>query len=133
MGMFDKDKEIGTVITNLYPLGQAFIVWGVRIKREDYPTTFGPTPQTELTTSKLDSPNDKYEVTTLAGAIAAKAREAEPSDFPAVVCLAKVPASKGDGDALVLQYLKPYGREATGDTPRTVADVAANAGDGGTV
>lgn len=119
MGMFDKDKEIGTVLyPNWIGLQVPFIVWGVNIKREDFPTKFGPSPQTELEVSKLDNPNDRYKVTTLAGAIAAKAREAEPSDFPAVVQCAQVPVDTGQ--ALVLQFLKPYGnqeRQTTEGTP----------------
>lgn len=117
MGMFDKDKEIGLIITRFVELNEQFILWDARIVRDDFPTTLGPTPQSQLTVSKMAEPQDKYVTTTLASAIAAKVREAEPGDFPAVVQLARVESRFGN-DALVVQFLKPYGRSADAtDTP----------------
>lgn len=107
MGMFDKDKEIGTIITTVFQLREHFIVWGVRIRNPEYPTPTGTAVQSELTVSKLDNPGEKFEATTLASAIGAKIPEAEASDFPAVCCLAKVPGQM-NSEALVLQFLKPY-------------------------
>lgn len=113
MGMFDKDKEIGVILQNWVKDGSPFILWDARIIREDFPTALGNAVQSELTVSKLDAPGDEYRVTTLASAIAAKVRESEPSDFPAVVQTAHVD-SKWGRDALVLSYLKPYtGRRDT--------------------
>lgn len=109
MGMFDKDKEIGLLITEYVGLGEEFILWGVRITRDDFPTKLGPTAQTELIVSKTRTPGEKYTTTTLASAIAAKAREAEDSDFPAVCQLGKVESKTFGGDALVIRFLKPYG------------------------
>lgn len=121
MGMFDKDKEIGTVITSLFTMGEPFILFAARIKREDFPTDIGPAVQTELRVAKRENPTDTFIVTTLASAIATKVREAEPGDFPAVVCLNRVDSKKYAGrQALVLQFLKPWdaqenGRQATLD------------------
>lgn len=121
MGMFDKDKEVGIILTSWIGANVPFILWGARIAREDYPTNLGPAVQSELTVSKLDDPGDKYEVRTLASAIATKVREAAASDFPAVVQWAVVTSSYG-GTATVLSFLKPYGRQ----------DANAPAGLGGT-
>lgn len=115
MGMFDKDKEIGLIITRYVQPGEEFILWGVRILREDYPTDLGPAVQSELTVSKVSSPGERYATTTLAQAIAAKVREADPGDFPAICSLAHVPTKWGQ-DALVIQFLKPYGRPDTSAT-----------------
>ncbi len=113
MGMFDKDKEIGTIITSFVPTNEPFILWDARIAREDYPTKLGLAVQCTLVVSRLSSPGDKYDATTLASAIASKVREAEPDDFPAVVQLAEVPSPTYGGLALVLQFLKPYGNTST--------------------
>lgn len=109
MGMFDKDKEIGTIITNMVKMGEPFILHGARIKREDYPTDLGPAVQTELRMAKMDAPTEHFVCTTLASSIATKVREAEPGDFPAVVMLNKVQSKTYAGtEALVIQFLKPY-------------------------
>lgn len=108
MGMFDKDKEIGLLVTNFAKLGEPFIVWSARIIREDFPTKMGLAVQSGLEVSKLTTPRDRYGCTTLASAIGAKVKEAEGGDFPAVVQLLMV-ESKFGRDALVLQFLKPYG------------------------
>lgn len=111
MGMFDKDKEIGTIITSFVQVGEPFILWDARITREDFPTKMGLATQSQLVVSKLGSPGDRYETTTLASAIATKVREAESGDFPAIVQLAEVPSPTYGGMALVLQFLKPYGKQ----------------------
>ena len=121
MGMFDKDKEIGTLLTSLFAIGEPFILYGVRIKREDYPTEYGPAPQTELRVAKRSNPEETFVVTTLAGSIATKAREAEKSDFPAVVTLGEAFSKKYNRKATVLNFLKPYdptenGRQANLDS-----------------
>lgn len=125
MGMFDKDKEIGTIITSFVQNGEPFILWDARIVREDFPTKLGLATQCRLSASKLASPGDRYDTTTLASAIAAKVREAEPGDFPAVVQLAEVPSPTYGGMALVLQFLKPYGRgEQNGGSSAQTAEAA---------
>lgn len=107
MGMFDKDKEIGIILQNWIPEGTPFILWSARILREDFPTNLGPAVQSGLSVSKLDTPGERYDVTTLASSIAAKVREADVTDFPAVVQTASVP-SKWGREAFVLSFLKPY-------------------------
>lgn len=121
MGMFDKDKEIGIILQNWAADGEPFILWNARILREDFPTNLGPAVQAGLSVSKMDNPNDRYDVTTLASAIAAKVREADVTDFPAVVQTAHV-ESKWGRDALVLSFLKPYnprGERTQQATPAT--------------
>lgn len=108
MGMFDKDKEIGLIVTRWVDLNTPFILWDVRILREDYPTDIGLAVQSGMVVSRIDSPDDRYNATTLASAIAAKVREAEAADFPAIVSLAEVKSRFADNKALVLQFLKPY-------------------------
>lgn len=109
MGMFDKDKEIGLIITRYVDIGEEFILWDARIIREDFPTKLGLAVQSELVVSKLATPAEKYTTTTLASAIGAKVKEAEKDDFPAVCSLAMVDSRFGD-QALVVQFLKPFGK-----------------------
>lgn len=115
MGMFDKDKEIGLLLTRPFQQGEQFILWNAEVTREDFPTKFGPSPQATLRVSKLNLPREHMEVTTLASAIVAKVREAEHDDFPAVVFWTYAQARSG-GDALVLQFVKPYGGQQESGT-----------------
>lgn len=126
VGMFDKDKEIGTPITDLFPLDESlaggiesrqFILWKAAVDSETVETDLGAARKTRLVVSDFARPNDKQEVSTLASAIADKAEEAEPDDFPCVVKLMQVRSKKYGGSALVLQYVKPYAREADGTDP----------------
>lgn len=133
MGMFDKDKEIGTLITNWITMNTPFIVWSARITRDgDYPTKLGMATQSTFSVSRMDTPGDRYDVTTLASAIAAKVREATPADFPAVVQLAEVNSPTYGGKALVLQFLKPWtgnrGGRPEESTPDAPGDTSAAAG-----
>jgi hypothetical protein len=117
MGMFDKDKEIGLILTSVFQQGEQFILWGAHVDREDFPTKFGPSPRAALSVSKPDNPAQRLEVTTVASAIVAKVREAEPTDFPALVMWRTVQADRSpSGQAVVLQFLATYG-EADRSTP----------------
>lgn len=123
--MFDKDKEIGTRIEDLYPLSgtsngmesKPFVLWAAKVDAERVETDLGEARKTRLQVSDVDSDaeRDRTEVTTLASAIADKAEGAEDSDFPAIVKLMQVPSKKYGGTALVLQYVRPY-------EPKTLAD-----------
>lgn len=112
MGMFDKDKEIGLILTNEFERGQEFILHNAVVDAEPVKTDIGDARKTRLTVSKMDAPRDTYEVTTLGSAIADKAEEAEDSDFPAVVKWLQVSGRFGN-DATVLQFVKPYGASTT--------------------
>lgn len=107
MGMFDKDKEIGLILTTWIDPREEFIIHGASVIREDFPTELGPTPQVEMEVSKVQAPRTTYKVTTLASAIVAKVREAEGDDFPAVVMWFKTPSRYGQ-DAQVLQFVRPW-------------------------
>ena len=109
MGMHDKDKEIGLVLQSYVDRGAEFILWDAKVIREDFPTKLGPSAQAELTISKsVDDAAGRHQVkvTTLASAIVAKVREAEPSDFPAVMFWNVVPSNKWGTDATVIQYVR---------------------------
>lgn len=122
MGMFDKDKEIGLLLNNTFEQGEQFILWNAEVTRDDFPTKFGPSPQVTLTVSKLASPRDQMQVTTLAAAIVAKVREAERDDFPAVVFWRLAPADRSPtGSALVLQFVKAWGNVPNAHDPATAA------------
>jgi len=121
MGMFDKDKEIGLIITNFVQIGEEFVIWGGRITHEAFPTSLGPAVQAELDVSKLRSPGERYKVTTLASAITSKVREASSDDFPAIVQLDRV-ATKWGKDALVMRYLKPFGTAHADPMPARSVD-----------
>jgi hypothetical protein len=102
--MFDKDKSFGVDVTSVFPLGQPFLLWGAEVLADKIPTALGDASKTRLIVSTLADPTDHREVTTLASAIADKAAEASPDDFPCRVELRKVASSFG-GEALVLQWL----------------------------
>lgn len=112
MGMFDKDKEIGLILQRAFTQGEHFIVWDAQITREDFPTDLGPAVQATLTVSKSEAPQERFEVTTLASAITAKVREADPEDFPARVFWTEAPSRYKHGGqtqmAAVLQFVGSY-------------------------
>lgn len=122
MGMFDKDKEIGLVLTRAFARGEHFILLSTSITREDFPTKYGPSPQATLRVRNMQT-RQEFEVTTLASAIVSKVREADPEDFPAIVFWTEAPTTRTqDGTATVLQYVGPLGG------PRAVADHDADPG-----
>ena len=108
MGMFDKDRMYGGERLDRWAdFGDSFILWGVEVLPDPVPTSVGDATKTLLEVSTLDNPENKTTVGTLASAIATKAREAEESDFPAVVKLEKVPGGYGS-DATVISFVEQY-------------------------
>jgi len=128
MGMFKTDKAFGVDVVSAFPLqprgvdanGQLrqssdpFLLWGARVLpdrvetrvdreagRTD-PTTWAR--KTLLVVASLDQPTKHRLVTTLGSAIADKAEDAEPSDFPCKVELREVDSSFNN-PALVIQWL----------------------------
>lgn len=106
-GMFGKDKEIGLRIDGEFDLREPFILWDAAVAPELVDTTIGQARKTLLEVSRLDEPDQRLACSTLASAIADKAEQATPGDFPAVVELRKVEGRFGN-DALVLQYVRDY-------------------------
>jgi|KBSMisStaDraftv2_1062788.scaffolds.fasta_scaffold01564_6 hypothetical protein len=122
MGMFDKDKEIGLILTSHMAEREEFILWDASILRDDFPTTLGHASQVGLEVSRMTGPRERFTVTTLASAIAAKVREAEVTDFPAVVYWAGIYSDKWQRKVTVLQFVRPYtgpGQEAPGQNQGT--------------
>lgn len=107
MGMFDKDKEIGRQMTDVFPPRTEFILWAVQVQENAVVTDFGPADKTEMTVSKTEDPNRKFTVNSLGGAIADKAKQADPDEFPAVVEWFQV-NSKFSNRATVLQFVRAY-------------------------
>lgn len=105
MGMFDKDKEIGRQLTAVFAAKEEFVLYDIHVLEEKVNTTLGDADKTVLTVSSLDDTDTRFEVSTLGSAIANKAREAEPSDFPAVVCWMEVDSNFGN-QATVLQFIR---------------------------
>lgn len=113
MGMFDKDRLYGGErLDQTFEYGDSFILWGVEVLAEPVPTEVGQATKTFLTVSRLDSPGEQFKVGTLASAIADKAREAEESDFPAIVKFEKVTSEKWGTDAAVISLVEPYDAQA---------------------
>jgi hypothetical protein len=106
MGMFDKDKEFGLDITDAFPLGEQFVLYAAEVRPDKIDTTYGKASKAVLTVARLKRgvPEAQFEVTTLASAIADKASEAEPSDFPCLVELRQVNSKTFGTTALVLQW-----------------------------
>lgn len=107
MGMFDKDKEIGRVLTDEFTERQEFILYGVSVDKKTVPTDLGEARKTRMEVAKMDDPSERFECTSLGGAIADKAEQAEGDDFPAVVEWRRVASKKGN-DATVLQFIRPW-------------------------
>lgn len=136
MGMFDKDKEIGLLLTSAFAQGQQFVLWHARIDREDFPTKLGPSPRALLTVSQIidGSAGPRFDVGTLASAIVAKVREAEQDDFPAVVFWREAPSQRSSsGKATVLQFVSAWGNAPEERRPPEVRqptqdELAARAG-----
>lgn len=106
-GMFETDKEIGLRVDTEFELREEFILYDAEIAGDLVDTKIGKARKTILTVARLDEPDVRFETTTLASAIADKAQDATPDDFPVVVELRKVASSFGN-DALVLQYKRDY-------------------------
>lgn len=115
MGMFDKDKEIGRTLVSEFAEHEKFILWGAKVVPGPV-TDLGESEKTLLTVSELSAPGEKFEVNTLGSAIASKAKDAEPSDFPAVVKWLQVKSKYGN-DATVLQFIDAYGQGRTDSIP----------------
>jgi hypothetical protein len=133
MGMFDKDKEIGLLLTSAFNQGEQFVLWNAYIDREDFPTQYGPVPRASLDVSKIDNQRagQKFTVNSVASAVVAKVRDAERDDFPAVVFWRKAPSARSSsGEALVLQFVSAWGNAVPEDRPPEVRedDLAARAG-----
>lgn len=109
MGMFDKDRLYGGErLDQTFAFGDTFILWGVEVLAEPVPTEVGNATKTILTVSRKDAPGEQFKVGTLASAIADKARDAEESDFPAVVKYEQVTSEKWGTEAAVISLVEPY-------------------------
>lgn len=106
MGMFDKDKEIGRELTTAFKENEEFVLEGVTVEAAAVKTDFGMADKSTLTVRKVGG-GETFEVTSLGGAIASKCKEAEPDDFPAVVCWLTVESKAYGKDATVLQFVRP--------------------------
>jgi hypothetical protein len=108
--MFDKDKEIGNRVDTEFDLKEDFIIWSAEVAPGFVSTKLGEARKTIMDVSRMDDPDIRFEVTTLASAIADKAEQVGEDDFPCVVQLRKVAGrySKGEETALVLQYVRPW-------------------------
>lgn len=122
MGMFDKDKAIGLVLHELVPQGEEFTIWGARVLDEKVNTRFGLTENAELEITRKGD-RDRMKVTTLASAIVGKVKEAEASDFPAVVIWTKVNTTAQE-DVTVLRFIRPL-HSAQEQTPAPAPDSPA--------
>lgn len=112
MGMWDKDREYGSRLDEMFPVGstgssESFILWGATIDPETVETANGAARRTRLQVAPVGAPTEKVEATTLASAIADKVERARPDDFPVVACLRHVKSSFG-GTALVVQLVRDY-------------------------
>src|SRR5438876_12398402 len=106
-GMFSKDKEIGNRIDTEFDLREDFVLWDASVDKETVETKIGKARKTRLKVSRLDAPENVFECTSLASAIADKAAEAQGEEFPCVVQLRRV-AGRFGNEALVLQYVREY-------------------------
>lgn len=128
MGMFDKDKQYGLRLDREFKTGEHFVLWGVNLPGEVIATSFGDAEVAKLKVSRMDNTGFKYVVQTVAGAIVEKCKEADRTDFPAVVTLQRIPSERSDtGHALVLQFVAPYGAQpsATATEPPPAAPAPA--------
>lgn len=106
MSMFDKDKEIGRNLTTVFSAQEEFVLLGVRVEEEKVKTDLGMADKSTLRVRRMNS-NEEFDVTSLGKAIANKCKEAEDSDFPAVVCWLTVPSKTYQSNATVLQFIRP--------------------------
>jgi hypothetical protein len=113
MSMFTKDRLYGGKrLDQEFQLGESFILWGIEVMAEPVPTEWGEATKTLLDVSRVEAPDERVIVGTLASAIADKAKDAEPSDFPAIVTYEKVTGSHGT-DAQVISFVGPYDEPTT--------------------
>jgi hypothetical protein len=106
MGMFTKDKEIGRELVTAFAEREEFILHSVRVEPEAVQTDFGMADKSILTVSKVGDSNNTFEVTSLAGAIADKCKQADENEFPAIVCWLTVQSKKHGKSATVIQFIR---------------------------
>ena len=112
-GMFQRDKEFGLDVADAFPLETPFILWGAMVQDETIATEFGQARKARLVVQRVqtdDNGNHKpdgqrFDVTTLASAIADKAADAEPDDFPCYCDIREVQSKRYGRSALVLQWI----------------------------
>lgn len=110
-GMFDKDKEIGLALIDAFDKGEEFVMYDATVDedRVEIPDSkLPPARKTRLQVARLSDPAEQFEVTTLGSAIADKAEEAEPSDFPAVCLWTTVKTDYND--ATVVRFIREFVR-----------------------
>lgn len=106
MGMFDKDKEVGRQLTSEFKEGEKFILYAVDVDPEAVKTDLGMADKTSMEVARLNDRGERFEVNSLGSAIASKAKEADDSDFPAIVCWLVVDSKKWGTKATVLQFIE---------------------------
>lgn len=134
MGMFDKDKTIGSQPLDVFGMREPFVLFEATIGDEDIQTAMGVARVTTLTGSRLTASGDigpRMSATTFASAIREKVAEQEAGDLPAVVELQRVTSRKRGLQALVLRFIGPWPLEAqTHDEAAVAAPATAPAGKG---
>jgi hypothetical protein len=102
----------GRRLKDEFAQGEEFILWSLE-RIGDVPLDNGDghtnmVPKASLTVSKVDAPEERFEVGTLAEAIVSMCDvEQVPKDVPAVVCWTETP-TKRSHTATVLIGIKPY-------------------------
>lgn len=112
MGMFDKDKEIGQIMEQVFQEREEFVLWAATVAPDPVPTEIGDAEKTVLSVSRLSAEGrqvgERFDVNTLASAVAGKAKDAEPDDFPAVVTWLRVHSKAYNTQATVLSFVREY-------------------------
>jgi hypothetical protein len=103
----------GRRLKDEFAQGEEFILWSLE-RIGDVPIDNGDggtsmVPKANLTVSKVEEPDDRFEVGTLAGAIVAMCEsDRADGDLPAVVCWTETQTKRGLTPATVLVGIKPY-------------------------
>lgn len=112
-GMWEKQVVYGGArLRETFGAGELFVLWGISSAGEVQVDrgNEGPkaVPKTNLEVSKLDSPDDRFDVGTLSSAIADMVPAATASDFPVVAFWTEVETEQGLNPATVLEAKEPY-------------------------
>lgn len=125
MGLWDKDKEMGRQLTQIFSYGDEIIVW--RLRPDPTPVDVGggeSANKTWVEVSRVDRPDDLFEVSTLSKPIHEKAELATDEDFPVVCQLLQVETKRALNPATVLQYIRDWAGERPAAATRETVQAA---------
>lgn len=107
---WDKDRQFGNILGQVFGLGDEFLLVAARISEETIATQYGDATQATALVRKLDENGDPigpvFEVSTVESAIVEKLGAMTEEDLPAVVRYHAVPSKTRGREAKVISLVR---------------------------